>query len=256
MSLSKWQLDLYRFGGNKPALIIGGIALLLGLFTIIAALTLEDTPVCKPEYAGRGNPDVPGNVIAGQITERDERLDGCKSIAIRVEGYSVPKFAPNQAAFDATANNPETMTVLVLRNMPARYNGLAVGTKLMALYDEQKEAPYAFFFPNGTQQGAGLDIGSDTRTDYSKTRLMLYLGAGVLLFIGISVLAIAWRYPVRWNPPPRSQVVTAPRPPRKPRRPRADPITGEPLSNYEAGSERQGIFGKSDPLPPGADEDV
>lgn len=226
---SNLLMDLYRFGGNKPALLIGGVAILLGLFTAFGALTLEDKPECLPPYAGTGQPNLPGKVIVGQIVEREERLSGCKAIAIRVTGRSTPKFAPGQPAFQAAlasnATDPETSAVLVLNNLPARYQGLPNGTKLMALYDETQEMPMAFFFPDSN---GGLELGPDIRSDYGKTRLMLYVGMGLLLFIGLSVLLIAWRYPVRWNPPPRSATKNTPRPPR-PKRPKADPITGERL---------------------------
>lgn len=243
-------LELYRFGGNKPAFILSGLALLLGLVTLFGALTLDDKPGCIPVSAGSGHPTTPGKVIVGQIVEREERLDGCKMLAIRVEGHSVEKFVANQTAYNAASTNPEASTVLVLRDLPARYNGLQNGTKLIALYNEAQELPLAFYFPD---TNAGLDLGSDTRTDYGKTRLMLYLGAGLLLFIGLAILIIAWRYPVRWNPPPREARSAATPRPKPPKRPAADPITGE---RYDEAPRRPRFNVKSEPLPPGAEDDL
>ncbi len=246
------RVALYQFGGNKPAYLLGGVALFIGLVTIFGAFTLEDLPGCVPAYAGKGQPTAFGKVIAGQVVERDERLDGCKAIAVRVQGHSAASFNPTQQAFDATSANPENSTVLVLRDMPARYNGLPIGTKLMALYDEQSEAPFAFFLPNGTPGGAGLDIGTDTRTNYSKTRLVLYLAGGILLFIGLSVIFITWRYPVKpVSAQQLQQIAGTPRPVKK-RRPAADPITGERLDTEP---KRSRIWGDPEPLPPGMDEE-
>lgn len=247
-------MELYRFGGNKPALAISAVAILLGLFTAFGAFTLEDKAECVPSYAGTGQPNIPGKVIVGQVVEREERLSGCKSIAVRVNGRNASKFTPSQQAFDAAINappaDPETSAVLVLNNLPARYDDLQNGTKLMALYDETREAPYAFYFPSSN---GGLELGPDLRSDYSKTRLMLYVGTGLLLFIGIGILLVIWRYPVRWNPPARSATVSTPRPPR-PKRPKADPITGERLPEDEP-PPRPRFKVKSEPLPPGAEDD-
>jgi len=215
---------LYQFGGNKPALLMGSFALFIALVTAIGAITLEDAPICVPAYAGAGQPGAFGKVIVGQVVERDERLDGCKALAVRVRGYALPKFGPGPAAFEAATNSTPAEAVLVLSNLPARYQGLAVGTQLMALYNEAQETPLAFSFPNG----AGLELGSDTRADYGKLRLLLYAVTAFVLLVGSSILLIAWYYPVERNRPALTWLETNPPPiNKKPRRPPADPITGE-----------------------------
>ncbi len=216
--------QLYRFGGNLPALLMGGVCLLIALITAIGAFTLDDKPICNPPYAGNGQPDASGQVIAGQIIEREERLNGCKDLAIRIQGRAASRFGVGQQAYDAAKGQP-LETVLVLQNLPARYEGLSVGTKLIALYDANSEIPYAFSFPDQSQS---LDIGTDRRTDYSKTRYMLYAVGGLMLIVGLTLLIIVRLYPVRrnaFNPPTTRTNAT----PRKPRRPAVDSITGEPL---------------------------
>lgn len=221
---------LYRFGGDRAAYLIAGIALFLGLVTAFGAFTLEDRPVCIPSFAGPGQPALPGQVIAGEIVDREEKVEGCKSVAIQIRGYSLPRFNADLRAFEEAKKYSTAEAILVATGLPARFQGLKTGTKLIVLFNPERENPLAFYFPESKTGEGGLDIGSDTRTDYTKQRIVLLIITIFLLFIGGAVILFLKYYPVGRGTGVSGVPLAASEPRNrrpKPSRVQRDPITGE-----------------------------